>query len=108
MISVEYEFKRGYFFIRPYGNITVKNYNELITDIDIILNKVGIKNVVINIDNIKSIDLTCLDGLVKYIREMAYSGINMFLCDKDKTISNRLFKNIVPSISIEKEVYNLI
>lgn len=108
MLKVDYEFKKGYFFIRPFGNITIKNYNNIISEIDIILDKVGVRKIVLNLDNIKSIELSCLDEILKYIQHITYNGVTMLLCDKNMFMSKRLFKNIIPSISTEMEVYNLV
>jgi anti-anti-sigma regulatory factor len=108
MLNISYEFRYGFFFARLSGHITKNNYNSFIEELNTIINKVGIKRIVLNIDNIKSIDICCMSKLTKYVKEITYKEILILLCDNKSLLSKRGFKDIISTISYEKEVYNFI
>jgi anti-anti-sigma factor len=108
MLDISYEFRRGFFFVRLSGDITKKNYNIFIKELNIIIKRIGLNKIVLNIDSIKSIDVCCLNNLLKYLKKITYKGILILICDSKACLSEKIFKNIIPRISYETEVYNLI
>lgn len=107
MLNIEYEFRRGFFFVRLSGKITSNSYYKFIKELNKIIEDIGLKNIVININNIKEIDLECISRLLEYLRSYIYTGNLLIICDNNRLFSKRLFK-IIPSIDSEYEVYNLI
>ena len=104
MLIMEYEFRRGFFFVRLSGNINKNNYFSFIEELDNIIEKTGLNKIVINIDNISKIDKKYINRLLKYIKCNTYKGILILICDNNTLINN---DNIL-KICYEKEVYNYI
>lgn len=103
MLEINFEFRKGIFFMRLIGNLSNKNYyheKEKIKEL-IVFNK--FKYIVINTNYIKQIDL---DGL-NYLLEMFYmtriNNSNLVICDKNN-IFKRLLNNNFPVIKDELEV----
>lgn len=101
MLKINFEFRKGIFFIRLIGNLKSKNYKQNILKELITENK--FKYIVINTNYLNEIDL---DGL-NYILEIAYlTKVNegtLIICDKN-SIFKRLLNNSIPSIKEEIEV----
>lgn len=103
-LNIDYEFKRGFLFVRLFGSIGVDNYSSFIKELDDIVIGIGIKKIVLNIDNITDIDIGCLNKLLKYIKVKVYSGILILICDNKVFLSD----DTLLKINYEKEVYNLV
>lgn len=103
MLKINFEFRKGIFFIRLIGNLTNKNYkqNEILLKDLIIKNK--FKYIVINTNYLNNVDLDGLNYLLEifYITKMNES--NLIICDKNSIIK-RLLNNSIPSIKEEIEV----
>lgn len=103
MLKINFEFRKGIFFIRLIGNLNNKNYkqNEILLKDLIIENK--FKYIVINTNYLNNVDLDGLNYLLEifYITKMNES--NLVICDKNK-IFKRLLNNNIPSIEEEIEV----
>lgn len=81
MLNIEYEFKKGFFFVRLSGTITKNNYNEFIKELNGIITNTGLNKIVINIDNITNIEKNIHNKILKYINKKLYKGILILICD---------------------------
>ena len=103
MLKINFEFRKGIFFIRLIGNLNNKNYKKkehLLKNL-IVENK--FKYIVINTNYLNKVDLDGLNYLLEifYITKMNES--NLIICDKNN-ILKRLLNNSIPSIKEEIEV----
>ena len=103
MLDIDYEFRKGIFFIRLIGNLNKESYKNKKNEIKALIIENKFKYIVINTNNLKQIDL---DG-INYILEICYmtkeSESNLVICDKFN-ILKRLLNNNFPNIKDEIEV----
>lgn len=102
-MNFEFEFRKGILFIRFIKKFNNKDY----TAINTLINKVGIKHVVLNIDHLLMINDESVFNINKIYKNMKDNQGSLILCEKDKNISNKIF-NYIPNINKETEVFNLI
>ena len=103
MLKINFEFRKGIFFIRLIGNLNNQNYKEkekLLRNL-IIENK--FKYIVINTNYIKNIDLDGLNYLLEIFYITKLNESNLIICDKSN-IFKRLLNKSIPSIKEEIEV----
>ncbi|MBQ2872508.1 MAG: STAS domain-containing protein [Bacilli bacterium] len=103
MLKINFEFRKGIFFIRLIGNLNNKNYKEkenMLKDL-IIENK--FKYIVINTNYLKNIDLDGLNYLLEIFYITKSNESNLIICDKNN-IFKRLLNKSIPSIKEEIEV----
>ena len=103
MLKINFEFRKGIFFIRLIGNLNNQNYKEkekLLRNL-IIENK--FKYIVINTNYIKNIDLDGLNYLLEIFYLTKMNESNLVICDKNN-IFKRLLNKSIPSIKEEIEV----
>lgn len=103
MLRINFEFRKGIFFIRLIGNLNNQNYKKK----DKILKKLIIENrfkyIVININYLDTVDLDGLNYLLEIFYITKNSESNLVICDKN-SIFKRLLNNNIPSIKEELEV----
>lgn len=99
MLKMNFEFRKGIFFIRLIGSMNSKNSKIYEKEIKNLLMKNQFKYIVINIDNLKSIDLNGINYLSNIYNMTKKNHHYLVLCDKFK-----LLNNIIPSIDSELEV----
>lgn len=103
MLKINFEFRKGIFFIRLIGNLNNKNYQQKENLLKELIIENQFKYIVINTNYINKIDL---DGL-NYLLELFYitkeNESNLIICDKNN-ILKRLLNNKIPSIKEEIEV----
>lgn len=97
MLKTSMEFRRGILFIRVIGDLNKNTIKDIIDE--------DFKYVVINIDNIYSIDSYSIKYLNKLYKEFKKNSGNMIICDKFN-LSRKLFNNI-PKIDNEYEAFEL-
>ena len=107
MLNISYEFTKGFFFVRLEGNITKNNYRYFLEELKDIIQRTGLKKIVINVEKINSIDVLWLNKLLKFLKKALYKGITVLMCDNNLVLTSRIF-NLIPRISYEQEVYNMI
>lgn len=103
MLNINFEFRRGIFFIRLIGNLNNKNYKEkekILKDL-IIENK--FKYIVINTNYLNNVDLDGLNYLLEIFYITKSNESNLIICDKNN-IFKRLLNKSIPSIKEEIEV----
>ena len=103
MLEINFEFRKGIFFIRLIGDLNNKNYEQEDTALKHLIIDNKFKYVVINTNYLEKVDL---DGL-SYLLEIFYitktTDSNLVICDKNN-IFKRLLNNNIPSIKDEIEV----
>lgn len=103
MLRINFEFRKGIFFIRLIGNLNNQNYKKD----DIKLKKLIIENkfkyIVINTNYLNKVDLDGLNYLLEIFYITTKNESNLIICDKS-SIFERLLNNNIPSIKDELEV----
>lgn len=103
MLRINFEFRKGIFFIRLIGNLNKSNYlkkDKFLKDL-IIENR--FKYIVINTNYLKEVDLDGLNYLLEIFYITKENDSNLVICDKS-SIFKRLLNNNIPSIKNELEV----
>ena len=104
MLRINTEFRKGVLFVRLSGKISDENYLESINSL---VEDIGIKYVVLNIENIKKIDVNNINHIINYNRKILKNKGRLLICDKNVN-RNRIFKNNIPNIKCEIEAFSLI
>lgn len=103
MLKINFEYRKGIFFIRLIGNLNNQNYKQKDKILRNLITENNFKYIVINTNYLKKVDL---DGL-NYLLEIFYITKNnqseLVICDKNKFFE-RLLHNSIPSIKEEIEV----
>ena len=103
MLEINFEFRKGIFFMRLIGNLYNKNYynkKDQIKDLIIFNN---FKYVVINTNYREKVDLEGLNYLLEIFYITKENNGNLVICDKNN-IFKRLLNNNFPIIKDELEV----
>ena len=103
MLKINFEFRKGIFFIRLIGNLNNENYKQKENLLKNLIIENKFKYIVINTNYLNNVDLDGLNYLLEifYITKMNES--NLIICDKN-SILKRLLNNSIPSIKEEIEV----
>ena len=104
MLRINVEFRRGVLFVRLDGKIENNDYLESINNL---IEKIGISYIVLNIENIKYLDVNNLNQIIKYNKKILKKNKCLLICDRNIN-RNKIFKNIIPNISCEIEAFSLI
>ena len=105
MLKVDFEFYKGILFVRLKGILT--KYSLMIIYFSSLIDYIGFKYIVFNINNIRLIDAYAIDYLVNYNRSLNSHNKKAFVClDTSSFISK--FSNKIQIINKEKEVLNKI
>ena len=103
MLDINYEFRKGIFFLRLSGTLNKKNYKSKENEIkDLIINN-RFKYIVINTNNIKKIDLEGINCILEVCYLTQKNQSNLVICDKTN-IFKRLLNYNFPNINDELEV----
>lgn len=93
MLDIIFEFRRGILFIRPSGVLTKNTYLKYIDEVLSMIKENGIRNVVINLDNIEEIDLKGVNILF-YTYELVRDNKGyLMLSNINKNIEKRILKS---------------
>jgi len=103
MLSLNYEFRKGIFFLRLIGELNKDNYLEHQELLEEILTINKFKYIVINTNYLNKIDLSGINYLLKICALSQENNDNLVLCDKSN-IFTKLFNNNIPNIKDELEV----
>lgn len=107
MLKINFEYRKGIFFIRLCGNLNERNYCKKIDILNKLMNDIKFKYIVFNIDNLSSIDIYGINYIIGYDALVKENNGKMFLCEKSKNIVSNIFKNKIKSIENELEIFNL-
>lgn len=103
MLEINFEFRKGIFFIRLIGDLNNKNYESEEIKIKNLIIENGFKYIVINTNYLEKVDLDGLNYLLEIFYITKENQSNLVICDKSN-IFKRLLNNHIPSISEEIEV----
>lgn len=91
------EFRKGILFIRIKGDLNKETISNIVGE--------DFKYIVLNINNMYSIDAYSINYLKNMYKTIKYSNGNMIICDKFN-ISNKLLKGI-PKINEEYDAFKM-
>ena len=103
MLSLNYEFRKGIFFLRLIGNLNKETYLIHQPIIEELLITIKFKYIVINTNYINNIDLFGLSYFFKLCYLSQQNNSNLIICDKNKFFAKLLHYNI-PRIKDEQEI----
>lgn len=106
MININYEFRKGIMFIRLLGNLTIYNSKKVLENIINIIKQIGIKLVVLNLDNIKAIDAYGINSILILNNKLREEHDKMFICSNN--CFKEKFEHQIPIISNEIDIFNVI
>lgn len=103
MLKLNFEFRKGVFFIRLIGELNSITYMAIEKELNelIVLNK--FKYIVINTNYLERIDLDGLNYLTKVCYLTKENNSSLIICDKHSVLKT-LLNNNVPNIRDELEV----
>lgn len=102
MLKINFEFRKGIFFLRLIGEMTQNNY-EMQKEIKELLINNKFKYIVINTNYLEQVDLVSLNYLIELFYITKNNNCNLIICDKFSILERLLGKNI-PNIKDEIEV----
>lgn len=103
MLEINFEFRKGIFFIRLIGDLNNQNYKEEENELKQLIVANQFKYVVINTNHLNKVDLDGLNYLLEIFYITKINKSNLVICDKSN-IFKRLLNNNIPSINEEIEV----
>jgi anti-anti-sigma regulatory factor len=103
MLEINFEFRKGIFFIRLIGNLKNQNYIPEDEKIKSLILENKFKYIVINTNYLENVDLEGLNHLLEIFYITTRNESNLVICDKNN-ILKRLLNNNIPSIKDEIEV----
>ena len=102
MLKINFEFRKGIFFIRFIGDMNKDTSLEKVKEIKLLLRINKFKYVVINVNHLKTINNVGIDYLSDIYNMTKREHGYLILCDKFKLVK-KIFDN-VPRINSELEV----
>lgn len=103
MLEINFEFRKGIFFIRLIGDLNNKNYEQEDKKLKNLIVDNKFKYIVINTNYLEKVDLDGLNYLLEIFYITRTNDSNLVICDKN-SIFKRLLNNNIPSIKDEIEV----
>jgi anti-anti-sigma factor len=92
MLNVGTEFRKGIFFVRLKGHLNKDTVYKLNKKVTKMVKENGIRNIVFNFENLKSIDLKGINTIFyNYELSKQNEGVSMF-CGNNDNIRNKLKK----------------
>ena len=112
MLSIETKYQNGILFVRLKGELNQKTKEKFQKNVTDIVKKIGITNLVINLDNVTKIDLEGISELFSNYRLVnKYKG-NSFICGINDKISanikNSSILSFIPEINNEENAMRVI
>ena len=104
MLRINVEFRKGVLFVRLRGKIVDDSYLDSINDL---IDGMGIRYVVLNIDNLEYVDVNSINHIIDYNREILKKHGRLLICDTNIN-RNNIFKNAIPNIKCEIDAFSLI
>ena len=105
MLKINYEFRKGIFFVRLIGDLDKNNYYKQENFLEELISYNGFKQVVINTDLLRNVDIYGINYLINFNKILRSKITNLVLCDKTN-IWRTLFGNQIQHINNELEVFN--
>lgn len=108
MLKMNYEFRKGILFVRLLGNFDKDNYQRNLHKLNELIEEIGITNIVLNIDEIKSIDIYGINYILNYYRIFQSKKGRFIICEKGCMITEKIFRNEIPWVESEINAFALI
>ena len=99
MLKINTEFRKGIMFIRLNGEVDKLNIDNIFVN--------DFKYVVLNFDNLLSIDSEAIKDIIDYNNEITKNNGKLIICNKNYNAFTSLFKNI-PVIDSEIKAFNIV
>lgn len=93
MLNIDIEFRRGVLFIRLFGNLIDTTKKKLKDEVINLINRSGITNIVINLENINNIDQSGLDMLWTLKSLIEAKNGRIILCNMPREIEQSFNKD---------------
>ncbi len=103
MLKINFEFRKGIFFIRLIGELKKETSKQVEKELTSLILDNQFKYVVINTNYLKSIDMDGLNYITKICYIIKEHQSDLIICDK-LNIFKTLLNNNFPNISNELEV----
>ena len=100
MIRVSTEFRKGIMFVRIKGCLNKKNIDNIEYE--------DFKYVVINFDNLLSIDSYAINYIINYNNKMLNENGKLIICESNNSLVNNLFKDKIPIIDNEIKAFSFL
>lgn len=84
------EYRNGILFVRLSGNLTKETVGKLNDKVTNLVNKVGIRNVVFNVEKLNSIDFKGINSLLYNYELVKKNEGRIFLCGNNEKINKAL------------------
>ena len=112
MLTVITEFRHGIFFVRLKGKLNLKTKKILRNKVTNLVKEYGIKNLVINVNDLEEIDLNGISEVFNnYLFVRKYSGTS-FICGLNNNIKDCIRKshilNYMPQVNNELNAIRVI
>ena len=99
MLKIDTEFRKGIMFIRIKGCLCKDNINNIDCE--------DFKYVVLNFDNLLSIDSYAIDYIINYNSKIKKDNGKLMICDSNNNMVNNLFCDVIPIIDSEIKAFNI-
>jgi len=99
-MKINTEFRKGIMFVRIRGNLNENNIDNIEYE--------DFKYVVINFDNLLSIDSYAINYIINYNNKIIDNNGKLIICDSKKSLVNNLFKDRIPIIDNEIKAFNFL
>ena len=103
MLEINFEFRKGIFFVRLFGDLNRETYTKKDNYLKELLTKDCFKYIVLNTNYLTTIDLDGISYITKILLMAKNNTNNLIICDKSRMFST-LLNNNIPSIEDELEV----
>ena len=103
MLKLNFEFRKGIFFIRLIGDLNKETYHKIELELNSLITDNKFKYIVVNTNHLEMVDLAGLNYITQIYYLTRENHSNLVICDKHK-IFNVLLNNNVPLINSELEV----
>jgi anti-anti-sigma factor len=103
MLKINTEFRKGVLFVRLSGQIN--NVKDL-EAINTIIEDIGIRYIVLNINNLRYVDVNSVNHIMDYNKQMLKNKGRLLICDTNQR-RKKIFNNIIPNITCEIDAFSL-
>lgn len=103
MLNINFEFRKGIFFLRFIGELNKESYKTKEQEIKELILENKFKYIVINTNNLNKIDLDGINYILEICSITKEVKSNLVICDKFNIVK-KLLNNNFPNIKEEIEV----
>lgn len=103
MLDINFEFRKGIFFLRFSGTLNKESYKQKEKEIKQLIIENNFEYIVINTNSLNNIDLDGISCMLEICTVTKENKSNLIICDKHN-LFKRMLNNNFPNISDELEV----